>query len=142
MADYVTDRFAYMVESRGLDMPITLLVQGVVITGFLAPVSRYADFHAEVQARANIGARTYAARGEVPPPTQAQVDRTRAEWVDRHGELDEDLGAFSFPGLCVRNAVVCTGPREEWRGFPFLLIQADHVSAATAGTTDPVPHGL
>lgn len=134
--DRPTDRFAAFVETSGREIPVTLLVGGVVIVGQLAPLYRYHEWAVEQYERATDPGGSFAIDPAQPtaPPTIDQRLERKAQWEERYGEEGyEDPDELTFNELCVRNAEVQAGAPADWKRYPFLLVSSAQVAAVTNG---------
>jgi hypothetical protein len=130
---YPTDRLAFMVESTGLEISVTLLVSGMVITGILCPVARYVRWQNEVMNRAARGGGKFSGSALMQPPTPEQTQEIAEKWQAR--DLPDE-GPIAFPEICVRNAEIQSGHAMTWRKHPYLLIAAAQIGAVVPGVLE------
>ena len=118
---------------RGLEMSLTVLVSGVVITGVITPWARYQRWLTEVAMRAQYeGGRHSIPDLEIGPIPRSQAEEIRAKYDDELRQVgrepDEPL---DFPQFVLRDAVVRSGLPAAWSAVPFIVIQTAHVGAFT-----------
>ena len=126
------------VESSGREVGVTLLVSGVVVSGYITPWSRYQRWEREVGMRSlHEGGRSTTLNFGLGPITAAGTREAQASWDRlvaeraREGRGEEE---FHFERFALRSAVAETGVnRDRWREFMFLVISADAVDAYFVG---------
>jgi hypothetical protein len=130
----VTDALVNFVEARGLELSVTLVVQGTPIIGYLTSVLRDGEHTRRV-----FDAWHLVGNGlthQVPDPVSAEeTARIRAAWEEEHPEWSTE--DYTFDRLCLRDATVRSGPVETWTRCHYLVVATDHVSAIALGFTEP-----
>jgi hypothetical protein len=130
VTERVTDRLAALVESCGMEIAVTLLVQGTPVTGLLTSVLREAEF-----LRQRFAIWQLAGSGiqdtTTEPASPQEIESIRESW--ERNFPGEGAGDLSLPTLCLRDAVIRVGPISSWTHCMYLLIDADKVSAIALG---------
>lgn len=118
-------------------MSVTLVVGSVVITGMLCSVIRYRRWLETCLAIVS-AMESGKIEFSTESPTAAEQAEISENWTSMlaergitEGEAEESR--IPIKVLCVRNATIQTGARENWLRRPFLLVSAEHVGAFTVG---------
>jgi hypothetical protein len=132
MRHFISDPFARLVESSGGEVAVTLIVDGVMVVGFLAPVERFTRWALDAWTlAAEVGEVSVAGTAEAPTPAERVA--IADAFANARGDAAPDGGQRTFPLLCVRNAEIRVGLPVHWTTVPFLLTSAERVSALTIG---------
>jgi hypothetical protein len=126
----LADRLAYIVESSGSELAVTIIVDGTIITGMLCSFRRYLRWDTEVGARSLYG--TQRLSGPMKHADESEMLEIRNAWLEREREWRAEHGdepfAPAFVELCVRNAQVRVGASSTWVTLPYLAIDGRNVS--------------
>lgn len=134
MSEYITDPLVQSVESTGTEVSITLVVQGVVITGHLTPMRRFQDWFSEAVARTSLGGGKAKLTGKMEPISDELSEEIARNWEERLSEMGaDDDEAVSFNSFALRNATVQAGVPMNWNTCPYLLVSSRAVSSFTLG---------
>lgn len=131
--DYVTDALVRLVEGKGTEIGVTLVVDGTLVTRLLTPMKRYTDWHTEAISRGIRAGGHTVLRGLMEPLTKEKGAEIAEEWRERMEEQGIESEHVTFRCFALRNAEVQAGVPMNWPTFPYLLIAAGHVSALTLG---------
>ncbi len=123
-----------LVEKSGVEMPLTLLVQGQFISGHLTAWANYTRWAKEVMMRTAITGSESLTR--VPPPSPEIAAQQARDFKARHAEA-KDADSVAAPVFALRNARAENGPGLMWKRFPYLVIVTAHVSALSLGISGP-----
>jgi hypothetical protein len=132
---FLTDAIAYTVESSGEEVGVTVVVDGRIIDGILTPLMQYDDW---VLRNMAIAVETGSGPIEMSSekPSSALKERIVAAWARRMraaGFVNGEVIPVPFPWVCLRDAIIESGPRETWRIIAYLQVDASRISAATLG---------
>lgn len=131
--------FVMMSEAEGMDVDVTLIVDGVIVTGSITPSARWQRWAMECLHRSGFEKSGFTIPPEAPELTTEQRLAMAAEFKAEFPNLDEwEPASFSLA-----NAIVYTGqgPGRQWMQFPFLRIAASSVSAVAIGKLRPEAGG-
>jgi hypothetical protein len=131
---FVTDRLACQVESTGLEISVTMLVAGRVVTGQLCPFDRYVRWERETYFRAARCGGSFSAGGEMPPPSPTEREQAAVRFQEEYGDDSAAAAEISFPLLALRNPRIDPGTPTEAALGGYLAISASHVAAISLGT--------
>jgi hypothetical protein len=136
----ITDLYAKTVEKQGIDVDITLLVDGVPITGVLTSTFHYYAWVTDRMGGADKERR--APVGAVALPSAEQREEAVASWRRRVERAREQNGGASDEALedsidlyelALRNAEMQVGDPHQWTRYSYVLVQADAVDAVMLG---------
>jgi hypothetical protein len=120
-----------LAERNGVELPVTLIVSGKVVTGITTPKFRFDEWFVEIMRRAELNrGKPLAITGEMPELSPAQLEKVRsqaAQWDRDNPGVPMDLKV-----VCLRNAEVVVSANSANR-LPFLVVRLDQVSAYTIG---------
>ena len=131
------DRWIRVVQSAGTEVSVTVLVSGVLITGFLTPWARYTSWSQEVAMRAMHEGGTHplpdAAMG---PISEHMTARVRAEWDAEVQEAGVDPDDYwpAFEQFALRDVEIRAGMKMYWPQVPYLVVSVSEVAAFMPGT--------
>lgn len=131
----LVDSWLRAVHATGVEISVTLLVSGRLITGMLTPIQRYEDWEREVLRRAFLeGGKFTLPSVELSPITADYSEKVRKAWPDLERELyDDSREAKGFAYLCLRNATVHEPIPAASLKSPFVLVAVDAIAAFTPG---------
>lgn len=134
----ITDTWVELVESTGIEMPVTLLVSGAVLVGTLTPWLRYAMWQQEVSMRATheVGELVLPVM-KIGPISKELTKKIAESWEERKltrsippdSENEDNQQELSFPEFALRDAEIRIGIPRTWRRYPFLVVRANAVQA-------------
>jgi hypothetical protein len=121
------------VERTGIEWPVTLTVQGRLVSGYLTQWANYTRWSKEVLLRATQGSgESIPARAALP---SAEIRKSQAEaFLARYPEATDEGARPELGEFAIRNAVVHGDAPMTDRQFPYLVIFMAHVGAFTFGT--------
>jgi hypothetical protein len=125
------------VEATGGEIGVTLLVSGVVVSGYITPWTRFVRWEREVLMRtAHEGGRSIALNFGLGPIMPDDTREARESWDElvrereKEGTTEDDV---HFDSFALRSAVAETSVnRDRWREFTYL-VSADSVDAPHVG---------
>ena len=125
--DKILEAWLKQVEEKPIEIGVTLLVSGRIVSGMLTPLCRYEKWQTEVLHRALLkGGKFPVPSSKIPPLTKKQM-----EDISKHPrKWDVDSVA---PVLCLRDVEIQTGVPASWEKRSFLLVSADSVDAFALG---------
>jgi hypothetical protein len=134
----ITDTWVELVESTGIEMPVTLLVSGAVLVGTLTPWLRYAMWQQEVSLRATheVGSLGLPVM-KIGPISRDLAMQIAESWEERKltrslppdYENEDNQRELTFPEFALRDAEIRIGIPQTWRRYPFLVVRANTVQA-------------
>lgn len=128
----VINEWIRLVESSGFEMGVTLILHGVIVTGTLTPLTQYAAWFTEVLNRTTASARGQSSAGGIMPAmTIEQSEEVRRSWKQRM--RGEDMDDVVFARCALKNVTLHQGHALLAVRFPYLLVNAAAVSAASLG---------
>lgn len=123
-----------IIESQGVEVNVTLLVSGCIVTGVLTPILRYHRWVREVVGRALQQRGTFRIPpAEMGPISQEESNEVIAKWKEDYPENPE----VDFNAFCLRNAEIQAGAPVNWEKRAYLVVATDHVAAFTIGAPEP-----
>jgi hypothetical protein len=135
----VIDPWIRFVHENAVEVAVTLLVSGRLVTGMLVPTQRYERWEREVLKRTELaGGRFELPSLELPPMSKEDVAETRTRWPDIEQELYPDHAQEEgFAYLCLRNARIYDVMNRSSIPLPFLLLSVHAVAALMPGLVQP-----
>lgn len=135
-AGHITDPFVAFAEQAGVEIGVTLVIGGTVVTGHVTPIARYVQWFGEVFHRTALEGGRARLTGTMSPMTPGQAEQIREDWaryLELQGIEPDDVGSVSFSRFALRDAQIRSGPLQQWTTLPYLLVSSAHVQAATVG---------
>jgi len=134
-AKRIVDGWIRLAEAAGVEMTVTFVVDGVIITGMLTPVSQFAAWFKEVVHRAGASAKGQSnISGIMVPMTAEQQKEVQRSWDDEMRELGKDSDDdVVFTKCALKNVTLCHGMPVAWIKLPYLIVSADAITAASLG---------
>jgi hypothetical protein len=134
----LTDYYVALAEKRGVELGVTLIVGGAVVSGYVTPSVHYANWIQEqVEAKSAGGNAIFPE--SVPLQTQHEMQRAVSYW--REQRAGEAAGADAtqtvgpnddFPLFTLKNATVFVS-RDMVSNHAFLRVNADQVGSVALG---------
>lgn len=133
------ETFVKTAESSGMDIDVTLIVDGVIMTGSITSSARWHRWAVECLHRSEFGGSGFTIPPEAPEITIEQRQAMAEEFKAEFPNPDE----WQPAGFSLANAIICTGhgPGRQWMQFPFLRVAASSVSAVAIGKLQPETGG-
>jgi len=125
---FASDSLVFWVESSGFELPVTLVLSGTVVTGYLCPLSRYRGAEKESLLRALRGG-GFSVSAIIGGPTEEQQRRVAEEW---EATPEEDKPEY-FEQFAMRDVTIRAGAAPEWSHAHFLMVSARNVDAIHLG---------
>lgn len=131
----LVDVWLRLVNRTGSEIPVTLLVSGKRITGFLTPLERFRSWEREVLARASRTAEGFSFPSEgLGPITPEMSKKVQDLWPELERDLEsEPSSTAGFTYLCIRDATMHEVVPVASSHFPMLLIAAPAVEGFMPG---------
>jgi hypothetical protein len=133
----LTDYYVALAEKRGVELGVTLIVGGAVVSGYLTPSVHYANWIQEqVEAKAAGGNSVFPE--SVPLQTQHEMQRAVTYWREqRSSEGGADATQTvspndDFPFFTLKNATIFVS-RDMVSHHAFLRVNADQVGSLAVG---------
>ena len=130
------------IEKDGSEMPLTLLVSGRLISGFLTPSIRAMDWQSEVLHRAQISGK-FVVPPRIGPITEKQKDRAQRyqKELEERADQERDEGGDEQDAtnramrsvLFLRDATIYGSVSARDRDVPFIAIALTAVDAYFLG---------
>ena len=133
----LTDYYVALAEKKGVELGVTLIVGGAVVSGYLTPSVHYANWIQE-QIEAKSGGGNAIFPESVPLQTQHEMQRAATYWREqRAGEGGADAGQTvtpndDFPFFTLKNATIFVS-RDMVSNHAFLRVNADQVGSVALG---------
>jgi hypothetical protein len=134
----LTDYYVALAEKRGVELGVTLIVGGAVVSGYVTPSVHYANWIQEqVESKSAGGNATFPEA--VPLQTQQEMQRAVTYW--REQRSGEAAGADAtqtvapnddFPFFTLKNATIFVS-RDMVSHHAFLRVNADEVGSVALG---------
>ena len=134
----LTDYYVALAEKRGVELGVTLIVGGAVVSGYVTPSVHYVNWIQEQVEAKSAGGNTIFPES-VPLQTQQEVQRAVTYWREqRAGEAtsadaSQTVGPNDdFPFFTLKNATIFVS-RDMVSNHAFLRVNADQVGSVALG---------
>jgi hypothetical protein len=120
---YISDWFVHRVESSGTELLITVVLDGLVIVGYLTPVKRFEDWrNTGVGSRRDVTGRSIDVR-EPPKPLEIwEAEEIRERWK-------ETGTPTTFEYFAMHTVQIRGSSDESWIEHPYIIVAASKVAA-------------
>ncbi|GEM_PF-5266624 len=130
----ILDGLAKLVNETGIEIAVTLLVGGAVVSGLLTATQRFLAWHqTQIDRLSSTAPDTVVDAYEgAGPPTTREIDEIVAAW---RSSVQRGDAPGRFPALVLRDVFVLSSGGTAPVQYPFLLIRSAAVDGFTFGTT-------
>lgn len=122
--------FIRLAEHGGAELPVSLLIGGREVYGYLTPYSRFGGFLEELRDMVQNGNRQELPAMEAGPISREEAEAIHGEWADQE---PEELAELEYATFVVRDATIRTGVPAAAVQRNFLVVKASSVDAVSLG---------